>query len=274
MTLFERMLNRVKDDVDNSGGGGGEPNVIETVKVNGTALPVTEKAVDVPVPTTTSDLTNDSGFVTDTDVATAIQTELANSGDPYQTESDIDTALASYYTKTQTDTLLADKADTADLPTDLSDLTNTGLDPYATEGYVGTELANYYTQAQTNAKIAEAIDDVDLEHFHVVTVLPDVSVAEENHEYVLVTYAQDGTTILTEVHYLFYDGAYHQRNVQISLDGYATEQYVEDYVDANGGKIDSISVNGTAQTIDLNKNVDIMINDKEKGVLSNVRYLS
>lgn len=34
---------------------------------------------------------------------------------------------------------------------------------------------------------------------------------------------------------------------------YATE----DYVDNNGGKIDSISVNGTAQTIDANKNVDI-----------------
>lgn len=37
---------------------------------------------------------------------------------------------------------------------------------------------------------------------------------------------------------------------------YATE----DYVNANGGKIDSISVNGVAQTIDANKNVDIQIN--------------
>lgn len=37
---------------------------------------------------------------------------------------------------------------------------------------------------------------------------------------------------------------------------YATE----DYVDTNGGKINSISVNGVAQTIDANKNVDIQIN--------------
>lgn len=43
---------------------GYQANVIETVKVNGTALTVTSKAVDVPVPTKTSDLTNDSGFLT------------------------------------------------------------------------------------------------------------------------------------------------------------------------------------------------------------------
>lgn len=33
----------------------------------------------------------------------------------------------------------------------------------------------------------------------------------------------------------------------------------EEYVDENGGKIDSISVNGTPQTIDANKNVDITV---------------
>ena len=45
---------------------GAQVNVIETVKVNGTALTPTAKAVDVTVPTKTSDLTNDSGFITDT----------------------------------------------------------------------------------------------------------------------------------------------------------------------------------------------------------------
>ena len=44
---------------------GAEVNIIETVKVNGTALTVTDKAVDVTVPTKTSDLTNDSDFVSD-----------------------------------------------------------------------------------------------------------------------------------------------------------------------------------------------------------------
>lgn len=43
---------------------GAEVNVIDSVKVNGTALTPTDKEVDVPVPTKTSDLTNDSGFGT------------------------------------------------------------------------------------------------------------------------------------------------------------------------------------------------------------------
>ena len=45
-----------------------ESGKIDTVKVNGTALPVVNKAVDVPVPTTTSQLTNNSGFITESDI--------------------------------------------------------------------------------------------------------------------------------------------------------------------------------------------------------------
>lgn len=41
---------------------GSQANVIEVVKVNGTALPVTDKTVDVTVPVKFSDLTDDSGF--------------------------------------------------------------------------------------------------------------------------------------------------------------------------------------------------------------------
>ena len=43
---------------------GAEVNIIETVKVNGTALTPTDKEVNVPVPTKTSDLNNDSNFGT------------------------------------------------------------------------------------------------------------------------------------------------------------------------------------------------------------------
>ena len=59
------MNDRVTDTEDAIDGLAlGDTNVIETVKVNGTALSVTDKAVDVTVPTKTSDLTNDSGFIT------------------------------------------------------------------------------------------------------------------------------------------------------------------------------------------------------------------
>lgn len=47
---------------------GAQVNVIESVKVNGAALTPTSKEVDITVPTKTSDLTNDSGFITSADV--------------------------------------------------------------------------------------------------------------------------------------------------------------------------------------------------------------
>lgn len=59
---------------------GGEPNVIDTVKVNGVAQAVTDKAVDITVPTKTSDLTNDQQYQTNQEVAQAIQTAIAATG--------------------------------------------------------------------------------------------------------------------------------------------------------------------------------------------------
>lgn len=51
-------------------------NVIESVKVNGNAQAITDKAVDITVPTKTSDLTNDSDFQNATQVQALIDTEL------------------------------------------------------------------------------------------------------------------------------------------------------------------------------------------------------
>lgn len=51
---------------------GGEPNIITSVKVNGTALNVTGKAVDISVPVKVSELTNDGKYQSDTEVAAAI----------------------------------------------------------------------------------------------------------------------------------------------------------------------------------------------------------
>lgn len=63
-------LQALDDKVDEIISEGGEPNKIDTVKVNGVALtPDAQKAVDVTVPTSTSDLTNDgdgtSNFATE-----------------------------------------------------------------------------------------------------------------------------------------------------------------------------------------------------------------
>lgn len=82
-------------------------NKIETIKVNANALKITDKAVNVEVPTKTSDLTNDSGF---------IDNSVNN--------------LANYYNKTDTynqseiNNLLSNKANTSDIPTKVSQLEN------------------------------------------------------------------------------------------------------------------------------------------------------
>ncbi|MBR2679310.1 MAG: hypothetical protein IKE23_00850, partial [Exiguobacterium sp.] len=58
-------------------------NVIEEVQVNGTALTVTNKSVDVPVPTATSDLNNDSDFIDSTDLATGLAGKADANTDGY-----------------------------------------------------------------------------------------------------------------------------------------------------------------------------------------------
>ena len=68
---------------------------IDKIQVNGTEQTITNKAVNIPVPTKTSDLTNDSNFQDDEDVADAIDTALANDGDPYQTQSEVQAEIAS-----------------------------------------------------------------------------------------------------------------------------------------------------------------------------------
>lgn len=63
---------------------GGEPNTIETIKVNGSPLkPDGSKAVDISVPTKVSQLTNDSGY------QTAANVERTLTSKNYATKSDI-----------------------------------------------------------------------------------------------------------------------------------------------------------------------------------------
>lgn len=68
---------------------GAQANVIESVKVNGTALVPSSKAVDVSVPTKVSQLTNDSGFQN----ATQVNAMIAGKG--YQTQSQVQALINS-----------------------------------------------------------------------------------------------------------------------------------------------------------------------------------
>lgn len=55
---------------------GSQVNVLEGIQKNGTTVAITNKIANITVPTATSDLTNDSGFVTSSDVDTAISAAM------------------------------------------------------------------------------------------------------------------------------------------------------------------------------------------------------
>lgn len=120
-------FNDLKTRVDNMVSQGGEPNMIDFVSVNGTRLvPDNNKEIDIPVPTKTSDLTNDgngtSNFATEAYVA-------ANGGK-------IDTISVNNTAQT-----ITNKNVNITVPTALSDLTNDAN--YVTDAaYVHTDT-NY-----------------------------------------------------------------------------------------------------------------------------------
>ena len=66
-----------------------QANVIESVKVNGTKVEPSSKAVDITVPTKVSQLTNDSGFQNATQVNATI------TGKGYQTQSQVQSLINS-----------------------------------------------------------------------------------------------------------------------------------------------------------------------------------
>lgn len=114
-----------------SGTGGGEANVIETVKVNGTALtPDSNKAVDVTVPTKVSDLTDDvvSGSylpLTGGNMNSGALIRLRNSSfsmvlQPFGIVKESNEQSHALYLPDKSGTI----ALTSDLPTKVSDLTN------------------------------------------------------------------------------------------------------------------------------------------------------
>lgn len=75
-----------------------QANIIESVKVNGTALTITDKAVDIAVPTDNIELTNGAGYLVANDIANKADkaTTLAGYG------------IADAYTTAQVDSAIAD----------------------------------------------------------------------------------------------------------------------------------------------------------------------
>lgn len=142
---------------DGESSGGGEANVIESISVNGTHISVDEnKNVDITVPsidglaktedipTKVSELTNDSGYLTE-------HQDISGKVDKVEGKSLIsDTEIARLasvdnYDDTDIRTELANKADTTAIPSKVSELTND---------------SNYQTEEQVNSTVTTEIAKV------------------------------------------------------------------------------------------------------------------
>ncbi|MCD8011664.1 MAG: hypothetical protein LUG99_00530 [Lachnospiraceae bacterium] len=91
---LQTQVDSISSKVDSLVNTGGEPNTIESISVNGSAQEIDEnKNVNIVVPTKTSDLTNDSGFQSETEVGEAIQAAIAGTGHAsFQTAESVPTA--------------------------------------------------------------------------------------------------------------------------------------------------------------------------------------
>ena len=121
---------------------GAQVNVLEGIQKNGTTVTVTNKIANIEVPTKTSDLTNDSNFAvdanyihTDNNYTTAEKNKLS----AIEASADVN-VIESVKVNGSALTPDANKAVDVTVPTSTSDLTNDGdgNSPFATQAYVGT----------------------------------------------------------------------------------------------------------------------------------------
>lgn len=154
----------LSDKVDDLIAEGGEPNVIETISVNGTNVPPTNKNVDLTIPTKTSDLTNDG----DGDSAFATEEYVDENGGKIDVIKVNDVALP--ITSKSVNIDLSDYALDSDIPTAVSELTNDS-------GFITqtvNNLTNYYTKSETytQTEVDNLIGQLETIDIQIVQQLP------------------------------------------------------------------------------------------------------
>ena len=231
----------LKDKLDGIESGA-EVNDIDTISVNGTTQTITNKNVDITVPTKVSDLTNDVVSLTTTTGSEAIT---------------VDSDTLNVVTRDTAQTISGQKTFTGQVkvkrPADGGGYFYINPD---SNGYnvkvgfsSGGELMIHNGGIQVNRTLYPS-GNIDL----------GTSSAKWRDLY-LSGAIKDGTNTFTlpnEDGQLALVGDIPTNTSDLTNDGDGTSPFAtEDYVDTNGGKIDSISVGGTPQTIDANKNVDL-----------------
>ena len=174
-----------EDYVDTNGGK------IDVIKVNGTTQTITNKTVDIAVPTKTSDLTNDSDFVedanyvhTDNNFTTSLKNKLNGiaAGAEVNVQSDWNVS------DTSSDAFIKNKPTipTVNNATLTIKRNNTSVGTFTANASTDTEVnitvptnnnqltngAGYQTESQVNTLIASAISGITSFEYQIVQTLP------------------------------------------------------------------------------------------------------
>lgn len=163
----KQSVTDLKTSVDNLVAEGGEPNVITSIKVNGTAQTISDKSVNITVPTKVSALTNDSEFQTKANVSSAITTAIAGlstlSFKKVTVLPTVDAAEANviylYKNATTSHYDLYAKVD-GETELQLLDDTTVNLDGYVKTADTTSLLAPYAKTTDVNANLAKKVDAV------------------------------------------------------------------------------------------------------------------
>ena len=152
------------------------------------------KADKSELPTKTSDITNDSGFITSADVPTKVSELTNDSGyitsaalSPYSTTQQMNTAIS---------TAVANKADKSEIPTKVSDLTNDS--GFVNSTQVNNALAAYTYPSQdlyTQSDIDTMLSQISSLKIEVVDALPTTGNADTIY---LLKVRQQGNDIYQE----------------------------------------------------------------------------
>lgn len=238
---------------------GAEVNIIEEIKVNGETVSPDAKIVNIVVPTKTSDLTNDSGFITADDIP-----------DVTETDPTVPAWAKAASKPTYTYAEIAEKPEL--FSGNYNDLTNKPTIPsvegLASESYVNQKVADLVNSApttldtlgevataiQNNASVVEALNSAignKANASDVTALATRVSTAESDID-ALQTGKADASAIPTKLSDLTND---------LNLSAYEN-------------KIESIKVNGVAQTIGADKSVDLAVHSHSNSAVLNATTAS
>lgn len=201
---------------------GGEANILEGVKINGAALNIAEKMVDILIEAGSA---NGTISVNGADVAVTGLQALAYKAQI--SESDLDTALTA---------VIAAKA------------TNTDLQALVAR-VEAIEGADYQNGEQVAQAIAAAIAGASHLKKEVVTTLPEASAADENTLYLIL----NATTGHYDIYGLVNGEVILLDDTTVDLSGYSTTEQMNTAISA---AIEALSIGDYAKLTDLNAALD------------------